>query len=193
MLVSFSIIIPLIWGITVGNETLKNIQYPALALLFLAIILTNADKIKAKKTTQTNYCLWLLFVGITFACNGICSILQKQHQTLYPEAYSREFMLFAMLLCSVVFLISAFRTISSKELKEIKGKWYGVLSGLANGIANFLTLVLAGMENASVLFPIISAGTILATLHCGRLLFKEKLRINHYVALAAGIVAVILF
>lgn len=68
-----------------------------------------------------------------------------------------------------------------------------VLSGLANGIANFLTLVLAGMENASVLFPIISAGTILASLHCGRLLFKEKLRINHYVALAAGIVAVILF
>ena len=68
-----------------------------------------------------------------------------------------------------------------------------VLSGLENVIANFLTLVLAGMENASVLFPIISAGTILASLNCGRLLFKEKLRINHYVALAAGIVAVILF
>ena len=192
MLVSFSIIIPLIWGITVGNETLKNIQYPALALLFLAIILTNADKIKAKKTTQTNYCLWLVFVGITFACNGICSILQKQHQTLYPEAYSREFMLFAMLLCSVVFSISAFRKISAKELKEIKGKWCGVLSGLANGIANFLTLVLAGMENASVLFPIISAGTLVAALLCGKLFFKEKLKINHYVALAAGIVAVVL-
>ena len=193
MLVSFSIVIPLIWGITVGNETLKSLQYPALILLFLAIILTNADKIKAKKTTQTNYCLWLLFVGITFACNGICSILQKQHQTLYPEAYSREFMLFAMLLCSVVFSISAFRKISPKELREIKGKRYGVLSGLANGTANFLTLVLAGMENASVLFPIISAGTILASLVCGRLLFKEKLKANHYAALAAGIVAVILF
>ena len=193
MLVSFSVVIPLIWGITVGNETLKSLQYPALILLFLAIILTNADKIKAKKTTQTNYRLWLLFVGITFACNGICSILQKQHQTLYPEAYSREFMLFAMLLCSVVFSISAFRKISVKELRGIKGKRYGVLSGLANGIANFLTLVLAGMENASVLFPIISAGTILASLVCGRLLFKEKLKTNHYAALAAGIVAVILF
>ena len=193
MLASFSVVIPLIWGITVGNETLKSLQYPALILLFLAIILTNADKIKAKKTTQTNNCLWLLFVGITFACNGICSILQKQHQTLYPEAYSREFMLFAMLLCSVVFSISAFRKISVKELRGIKGKRYGVLSGLANGIANFLTLVLAGMENASVLFPIISAGTILASLVCGRLLFKEKLKTNHYAALAAGIVAVILF
>ena len=192
MLVSFSVIIPLIWGITVGNETLKSLQYPAFILLFLAIILTNADKIKAKRDTQTNYLLWLLFVAITFICNGACSILQKQHQTLYPEAYSREFMLFAMLLCSVVFLISAFRRISPKELKGIKGKRYGVLSGLANGIANFLTLVLAGMENASVLFPIISAGTLLAALLCGKLLFKEKLRANHYAALAAGIVAVVL-
>lgn len=192
MLVSFSVMIPLIYGITVGNETLKKIQYLALVLLLLAIILTNADKIKAKKTTQTNYCLWLLFVGITFACNGICSILQKQHQSLYPEAYSREFMLFAMLLCSSVFSISAFRKISPKELRGIKGKRYGVLSGLANAIANFLTWVLAGMENASVLFPIISAGTILASLVCGRLLFKEKLKANHYAALALGIIAVVL-
>ena len=192
MLVSFSIVIPLIWGITVGNETLKAIQYPALALLLFAIVFINADKIKEKKGEPIQHGSWLLFVGITFACNGICSILQKQHQTLYPEAYSGEFMLFAMLLCSVVFSISAFRKLSPKELKGIKGKRYSVLSGLANGIANFLTLVLAGMENASVMFPIISAGTILASLICGRLVFREKLKANHYVALAAGIVAVVL-
>ena len=190
MLVSFSVVIPLIWGITVGNETLKEIQYPALALLLLAIILTNADKMKKKKPTK--YGLWLLFVGITFVCNGICSILQKQHQTLYPEAYSKEFMLFAMLFCSVIFSISALRKISPKDLKMIKGKRYGVLSGFGNGITNFLTLVLAGLENASVLFPIISAGTILASLLCGRLLFREKLKVNHYVALVSGVVAVIL-
>ena len=101
-------------------------------------------------------------------------------------------MLFAMLLCSVIFSISAFSKISPKKLIAIKGKRYGVLSGLANGIANFLTLVLAGMENASVLFPIISAGTILASLLCGRLFFQEKLKANHYVALASGIAAVVL-
>ncbi len=192
MMVSFSVMIPLIWGITVGNETLKKIQYLALVLLFLAIILTNMDKVKATKNAQTNYGSWLLFVGITFGCNGICSILQKQHQIFYPGAYGKEFMLFAMLLCAVIFSISAFRKISFKELKRLKGKRYGVLSGFANGMANFLTLILAGLENASVLFPIISAGTILASLLCGRLLFKEKLKANHYVALASGIAAVIL-
>ena len=113
-------------------------------------------------------------------------------ETLYPEAYSKEFMLFGMLLCSIVFSFIALRKVSLKELKTVKGKRYGILSGLANGTANFLTLVLAGLENASVLFPIISAGTILASLLCGRFLFKEKLKANHYVALAAGIAAVVL-
>ena len=86
---------------------------------------------------------------------------------------------------AVLFLFSLFRKISFKELKGINGKRYGVFSGLGNGIANFLTLVLAGMENASVLFPIVSAGTLLAALLCVRFLFKEKLKANHYVAIAA--------
>lgn len=194
MLVSFSVVIPLIWGITVGNETLTKLQYPAFVFLVLAILLTNSDKFTFRRSSsaRTNYGLWLLFVGITFCCNGCCSILQKQHQKLYPEAYSREFMFFAMLLCTIIFLLTAVRKISLQEFKAINGKRYGVLSGLANGTANFLTLVLAGFENASVLFPVISAGTILASLLCGRFVFHEKLKINHYLALAAGITAVVL-
>ncbi len=191
MLVAFSVTMPLIWGITVGNETLKKTQYLALVFLLLAIILTNVDQLQAGRVTKVNYGTWLLFVAVTFVCNGICSILQKQHQMLYPESYSNEFMLFAMLLCSVAFSISALKKVSIKELKRIRGKRYGVLSGAANGTANFLTLMLAGLENASILFPIISAGTILASLFCGRWLFKEKLKSNHYVALVMGIAAVV--
>ena len=83
------------------------------------------------------------------------------------------------------FLNMVLRILPSDVLKS-------ALSGLANGLANFLTLVLAGLENASVLFPIISAGTILAALICGRVVFKEKLKANHYAALVSGIIAVVL-
>ena len=195
MLVSFSVIIPLVWGVTVGNETLKIIQYFAIAFLFCAFIITNLDKIVAKKQTKkdgTNYGVWLLFVAITFISNGVCSILQKQHQTFYPGMYSKEFMVFAMLFCLVVFSIFAFVKIPYKKFRSIKGKWLGLFAGVANSVANFLTLWLAGQENASVLFPMISAGTILASLLCGRLIFKEKLKINHYFALVFGISAVVL-
>lgn len=137
-------------------------------------------------------CCGSFFVGLTLLCNGVCSILQKQHQTLYPESYSREFMFFAMLLCTVIFTFSALKKFSFQRIRETAGKRYGVLSGVTNGVANFLTLLLAGFENASVLFPVISAGTILGALLCGRFVFKEKLKINHYAALIAGIVAVVL-
>ena len=63
---------------------------------------------------------------------------------------------------------------------------------MGNGLASFFTLILTGMENASVLFPIISAGTILGVLLFGRIVFKEKLKANHYAALILGIAAVVL-
>ena len=192
MLVSFSVVIPLLWGITVGRETPTPLQYFAFSLLLVALVLTNADQIKAGQARQKDYGLWLFFVCVTFLANGVCSVLQAQHQALYPEAYSREFMLFAMLLSSVVFVCAALVKAPLREFKAIKGKRYGVLSGVANGTANLLTLLLAGMENASVLFPVISAGTVLVSLLCGRLFFGERLRGNHYAALAAGIAAVVL-
>ena len=192
MLVSFSVVIPLFWGLTFGNEKLSLLQCIAFALLLVALISTNADKLSAGSIRGTSYGIWLTFVGITFLCNGICSILQKQHQTLYPEAYSREFMFFAMLLTSVIFTSVALARRSFREIRECKGKSFGLLSGFSNGMANFLTLILAGFENASILFPVISAGTILLALLCGRIVFKERLKINHYAALAFGLVSIVL-
>jgi drug/metabolite transporter (DMT)-like permease len=200
MLVSFSVLIPLLWGITVGNEKLNFLRCIAILLLLAAILLTNADKIlrigAAKAIDggkKEKYGTWIVFVVLTFLCNGVCSVLQKQHQTLYPEAYSQEFMLWAMLLCTVIFSAVSLIKTPAANVRSTKGAWLGVLSGVANGLANFLTLILAGLENASVLFPMISAGTLLGAILCGRILFKEKLRLNHYFALAFGMLAVVLF
>lgn len=191
MLVSFCIIIPLCWGLTMGNETLKPLQIVALVLLFLTIVIINADKLKQGEK-KTSYSLWLFFVSLTFFVNGINSILQKQHQTLYPGQYSREFMFFAMLVCTAVFVCGMLIKSSIAEIKDTKGKRFGLISGVGNGLASFFTLTLAGMENASVLFPTISAGTILGVLLFGRLVFKEKLKLNHYAALILGIISVVL-
>lgn len=192
MLTAFSVVIPLLFGIAVWKETLGGFKIAALALLVFTILMINADKLKKGAKTEGGYAIWLFFVFLTFAANGFCSVIQKQHQILYPESYSREFMLFAMLVCSAVFSSIALIKARPKEIFKSQGKRYGVISGLANGLASFFTLVLAGMENASVLFPAISAGTILASLLCGRWIFKEKLRVNHYFALIFGILAVVL-
>ena len=191
MLASFSIVIPLFFGVTVWNETLGGFKITALVLLVFAILMINIDKFKKDAKTDGGYAIWLVFVALTFLSNGFCSVIQKQHQNLYPESYSREFMLFAVLLSSVVFTTAALIKAKPKEILASRGKRYGVISGIANGLLGFFTLVLSSLEDTTVLFPIISAGTILASLFCGRLIFKEKLKAHHYLALAAGILAVI--
>ena len=196
MLVSFSVVIPLLWGLTAGEESLSPLRIVALCLLLCTILLTNADKFAAMGKGETgekrNYGLWLLLVLTTFLSNGVSSILQKQHQVFYPESYSAEFMFFAMAVCALVYVSASLFCVKPALFKETRGKLFAAYSGVANGLASFFTLVLAGMENATVLFPIISAGTLLGVLLCGRFILKEKLRINHYLALALGAVAVVL-
>lgn len=192
MLVSFSVVIPVLWGVFFANESITLLRGIALALLCVAIVAVNADKFKRKENGSTDYFVWLLFVGATFLVNGVCSVIQKVHQSYYPGKYSNEFMFFAMAVCAVIFTVSVLVKKREKPFKEIKGKHYGVISGVTNGINGFLTLILAGFENATVLFPAISAGTILAAMLSGRLLFKEKLKANHFAALIAGIAAVVL-
>ena len=194
MLVSFSLIVPLGWGIFVRDEPMGVLKAVGLALLFGALLLVNAHNLGGARSAEkgrSGQGLWLLFVALTFACNGVCSILQKEHQTAYPSLYNREFMLFAMLLCALVFTTVTLIRVPVSTYRTVARKGFGVLSGVTNSLANFLTLVLAGMENASVLFPIVSAGTILSSLLCGRLVFREKLRLNQYAALVLGVTAIV--
>lgn len=192
MLVSFSVAIPVLWGVLFAGESITLVRAIALALLCVAIVAVNFDKFKSSEKSSSDYLVWLLFVGATFLVNGICSVIQKVHQTNYPGKYSNEFMFFAMAVCAVIFTVCAFARKREKPLRAVEGKIYGAISGVTNGITGFLTLILAGLENASVLFPAISAGTVVAAMLSGRIIFKEKLKINHFAALVAGIVAVVL-
>ena len=192
MMLSFSVIFPVLWGILVRKEQVTPLHCAAFFLLCTALILVNADKLRQKQKTDLQYKKWFLFASLTCLCNGGCSILQKEHQTAFPSLYSREFMVAAMGICTLFFVLLAVRRVSLQDFRQTTGKRYAVLAGITNSTANFLTLVLAGMENASVLFPMISAGTILAALLWGVFAFHEKPKSNQYAALVAGAVSIIL-
>ena len=181
-------------ALCVGPMALNSMMLHCAAFLLLltALILVNADKLRQKQQTDIQYKKWFLYAAVTCLCNGGCSILQKEHQTAFPSLYSREFMAAAMGICTLIFMVIALRCVSLQDLRQTTGKWYAVLAGVTNSTANFLTLVLAGLENASVLFPMISAGTIFAALLWGIFAFHEKPKLNQYAALVAGAVSIIL-
>ena len=192
MLVSFSVLLPFLWGVAVKGETLALWQYAGILLLLLALFATNADKLKKSADDRGSYGKWLFFVALTFAANGTGSILQTEHQALYPGLYQKELTLCAMCVCAIVYSTWLLASVPLHRAWQTKGKCYAMLSGSTNALVGFLTLLLAAAENASVLFPVISAGSALGVLLCGRVIFCEKLKINHYVALVLGISAVIL-
>lgn len=191
MIVSFSVLIPIIYGVCFCGEKLNMIKIIGILLFVVAIVFTNINK-ESQNNKGKRDLKWAMYVSVTFAANGFCSVIQKMHQEQYNSEYCLEFMLFAMLICFIVFIPVHMKEIPIKTLINAKGKQYAILSGIANAIVCYLTIKLAGYENASVLFPAISAGTILCTLLAGVIVFKEKLKYNHVIALVCGVAAVVL-
>lgn len=191
MIASLSVAIPVLWGVFVRGEPFHILKAAAFICLVAAMVLTNIRR-GGGQNVFVNRRAWAIFLALTYLCNGVCSVLQKEHQSRWPGQYTGEFMLTAMLLCSLLFLTAALVKLPLREFLRMKGKRYGVLAGVCNGLANFWTLTLAGAELASVLFPVISAGTIFGSMLCGRLVFREKLGTAQVFALVFGIAAVIL-
>ncbi|MBO5480673.1 MAG: EamA family transporter [Clostridia bacterium] len=193
-LVAYSLIIPTIYGIAFKNEPFTTNIIIGLICLLVSIVLfaipvtKNADK-NEKNTTSFR---WIVYVAITFLCNGFNSVLQKEYQSYYSNAYNDEFMIYAMALSLFVFGGMFFSKKDSLTVwKQEKGKGYAVFAGVANGGANFLTLYLAKIENASVMYPIISAGSLLMAMLCGVIIFREKQTISRIFAFVLGVTAAV--
>ena len=189
LIVSFSVVFPLLYGIVFCDEKLSMVKCAGFLFLALAIVAANVSD-NAKESNSGGF-KWKIFVFATFVCNGLCSVLQKMHQIKYPGLYCSEFMLFAMLVCGIIFWIANLKMTKLKAYKTIKGKRYAALSGKANAVANYSSILLAGYENASIMYPAISAGTILATMIFGTMIFKERLKYNQMLAMLCGIISVI--
>lgn len=193
MVVSFSVIIPLIYGIAFCGEILNTLKIIGLIFFSISIITTNINHYP-ETNNKYNHFLWCIFIIITFICNGLCSVLQKMHQIQYPGKYCLEFTFFAMVSCTLIFLSSILIKLPYQKFSDKKnftGKIFAGIAGLSMAIVNFFTIKLTGSESASLLFPAISAGAISTSLLFGIVIFKEKIRYNHIIALLFGISAII--
>ncbi len=190
MIVSFSVMLPLLYGVIFQKEPLSLLKGIGLVLFVIALILTSLGK--QKEPSKQGGSKWAFFVLLTFVSNGGCSILQKMHQTAYAEEYCGAFMFYSGLTCCIVFIGRSLMQMKPQEFLQAPGKLSAAAAGLAGGASNLCTLFLAGSENASVMYPVISAGTILVSLLCGRVLFGEKIRPLQIPAFLCGICAIVL-
>ena len=185
IIAAFSLVIPFLAGITLWGETLSLPGGIGIGLLLCSIVLMNF-----RKSGQPMSLKWLFFSFLTFFSNGISSVIQKQHQLFWPGSYRTEFMLWAMAWGLVLLALTVL--IRGTVKAEVRACVPGASAGLIEGFANYIVLYLAATQDASVLFPVVSAAKIIAVWIIGRFTFREQLKHTQTVGLLSGIAAIIL-
>jgi drug/metabolite transporter (DMT)-like permease len=197
MIVSFSLVIPYGYGLIFLGEKPKPIQVVGLGMFLLSLVLVNWQKLRGKgghaaAQPQKASGRWALLTACTLIFDGLCSVVQKGHQNLYPGMYTSWFMAVAGLTACIVFVIRFVGQKNKLTLKASKAIKYGVLSGSCNGIYSLLLLVLAATEKASILYPVVSAGTMLSVFIVGQVVFKEKMSLLQTAGFVVGLLAIIM-
>ena len=190
LMLSYSTALPAVYGVAFLDEKLKTHMVIGLVLLCVSLFFVNYEKSSEKKTITLK---WAVFAFAAFFGNGACSIVQKVQQINCDKMYKNEFMIVALLMVSVVLTVAAV----VKEKGSIVTNlgcgfpWY-TSCGVANGLVNLFVLILATRMPASIMFPLISAGGIVASMLVALFVYKEKLSVYQYIGVVLALPSIVL-
>ena len=187
LVTSYSLLIPTAYGILFLDEKPSLMLYIGIVLLCASIFLINFEKGEKKITLK-----WLIYVTFALLGNGVCTTTQKVQQMNQNGAYKNEFMTLSLLIVTVVCLVFAL-CYHKKDFKPTFTKPILVLPlicGGANALVNYLVMVLSRVD-ASLLFPVISAGGIIMTGIISLTIYKEHFSKQQIFGMLLGIAAVV--
>ena len=129
---------------------------------------------------------------LAFLGNGFCSTVQRIQQIECEGKYKNEFMVVALLISFLVFMVLTILYDRKDLLVNIKKGFVSCLiCGISNGVVNLFVIILSLSMAASVMFPIISGGGIILSAVVAIFFFKEKLSLPQYIGLILGIASVV--
>lgn len=172
-----AMLVPYMWGLLYLKEKPSAFNVIGLVLIAASIYLMNSDmgKIKIKI---------IILCSIVFIAAGVVSIISKEHSintnAVSPIGYVLLTSFVKVIFCGGLYLLLKWKSTDKYESK----KDYGSLSllcaasALLTGISYMIQLNFAKDMPATLLYPILTGGTIVATTLFAGLFFKEKLTIK---------------
>lgn len=186
LVISYSLVIPTVHGIVFLHDAVKPIAYVGIVLLLISLFLVNVKKGEATFSVK-----WLIFAVLGFVGNGMCTTFQKMQQLRFDGEYKSEFMICALLLATVCFLVPALLAKpNGKALAHCAPYAFG--NGLCNGIVNLFVMILTSLIPSAILYPTISAGGIVIAFLFALLVYREKLSKTQLIGYAMGVTSVVL-
>ena len=188
LIISYSLMLPTIYGLIFLHEPIGAGFIPGLVLLIISLVLINKRSESVPITPK-----WIISLALAFIGNGACSIAQKVQQTAFEGAYKNEFMILALAFVILALVIMSFKAERPQMTHSLRcGWWLCLICGIMNGMVNLFVMILSGRMAVSIMFPIISAGGIIVTSLIAMTVYRERLSRRQLIGLGLGIVTVIL-
>ena len=183
---AFSLVVPTTFGIFFYDEGITPWYILGAVALVLSIFLTNLGKDDTKITFK-----WAVLATLGAIFNGLFSVTQSLQQRAFDSLYKNELMLIGLGLSSIFFFAMAFTKERVVLKKCFKHSWSAFAVGASSGIGNLLKMLLMSIMNLSIIFPLINAGSIVATAVVAVLYYKERLSRNQLIGMLCGIVTIV--
>ena len=168
---SMGFILPTLSGAVFWSESLSALNAVGIACAVAAVI-CSADFKRGDGAKGSHGYLPLL---IAMLASGGLGIMQKLQQKSDVSDERGAFILTAFIIAAA---ISAVCALCKKESNTASAKGEVAVAcsvGLAFGCCNLLNTALAGMLPSALFFPTLNIGTILLTMICGIIFYREKI------------------
>jgi drug/metabolite transporter (DMT)-like permease len=186
-----SLIIPVIAGIFLYNESITWLMITGIILALVSVILTSIKDKSMALSKNGTFILILIFFG-----SGLIDIMMKYMQHHYlSENEGAAFVMVIFMAAAIFGLLWMLLTQRDRFRNFNKAS---IVGGIALGIPNFgsiyfliLALEKSGLQS-SVLYPINNMGIVGISALFGILIFKEKINLINFIGILLAIAAIAL-
>ena len=192
LVLSYSLIIPTLYGILFLNEKITPLKCGGILLLLISLFLVRAQTKEDNKAGKPTV-KWIIYVLIAFVANGMCSVVQNAQQRRFNGMQNSNFMILALIISTAVLLVLSIVFERNTILIALKkGAVFSAACGICNGATNYLVMVIIAAVASSVFFPVLSAGQIILTFIISVLAYREKFIPRQIAGLACGLASLVL-
>ena len=184
---TMSFLIPVVFSIVVWTRTLGRSAAAGILLIVAGVTLISMSAAAAKGEAKSAWLKWLALVGAAFVLTGIPQISQAAAARL--GAINFWFFLFVTFLAGALAL---WLFLLAKRTKPAPGLFkYGALAALGSVAGNLFTLRALVKLPEPVVFPVSTAGPILAAVLLAVFFFRERIKPLGFLGIAAGLAGIL--
>ncbi|MDO6600623.1 EamA family transporter [Tenacibaculum sp. 1_MG-2023] len=185
-----SVVIPIIFGIIVYNESVGVVKVVGILLALIAVYLSSAKNDNSPVKFKNLLFPLLLFVG-----SGVLDTALKYVET--NSVSETNVPLFLATIFGCAFVLGSLLIVIQIVRGKLKFQWKNVLGGIALGIPNYYSMefLLKAFKTdieSSTLFTINNVGIVILTTVFALLFFQEKLIKKNWVGISLAVISIIL-